>query len=99
MRDIPLTATPNQSLSVAINGNRWALTIKEARGCMVADVVLNDVVLLQGIRFAVGTPLIPYRHLQGSGNFLLLVDDEQLPDWRLFGSSQQLVYVAPGEVF
>lgn len=98
MRLIPLQAMPNRSLSVTIGNDRWTLTIKQALTSMIADIALNDELLLRGIRFCAGTPLIPYRHLQGSGNFLLLIAAEELPDWQLFGSSQQLVYVAPGEL-
>lgn len=98
MRLVPLQAIPNQRLTLTLDGNRWDLTIKQARTSMIADVTLNDTPVMQGVRFCVGTPLIPYRYLQGAGNFLLLVDNEQLPDWRQFGASQVLVYVSPGEV-
>jgi hypothetical protein len=97
MQDVPLEPIPNQTLTLTLDGNRWTLTIKQAVTSMIADISLNDVPLMQGVRFCAGTPLIPYRYLQGSGNFLLLVDNEQLPDWRQFGASQQLVYVSPGE--
>lgn len=98
MINIPLSAVPNQQITVNVGDNRWTLRIKEARGSIIADVSLNDSPMLYGQRFAVGTPLIPYRHLQGNGNFLLLVDNEDLPDWQQFGVTQQLVYVAPSEI-
>ena len=65
---------------------------------MIADVYRNDAALLLGQRIAVGTPIIPYQYLQGAGNFILLVDNEELPDWRQFGVTQQLLYVEPGEL-
>ena len=98
MRTIPLDAAPNQSVSINIGENRWTLRIKEATSSMIADVSLNDQPLLYGIRFCVGTPLIPFRYLAGNGNFLLLVNDEELPDWQQFGVTQQLVYVYPSEI-
>lgn len=97
MRNIPIDPVPNQELSVNIDGNRWVIRLKVARVSMCADIILNDEPLMLGQRIAVGTPIIPYEYLALQGNFLLLVDDELLPDWRLFGSTQQLVYVAPGE--
>jgi len=97
MQVIPLEPIPNQSLTLVLDGNRWSLTIKQAVTSMFADIALNDQPIMQGVRFCVGTPLIPYRYLQGFGNFLLLTDNEDLPDWQQFGASQQLVYVSPGE--
>ena len=98
MRLIPMEAVPNQELTLNIEGNRWLLRLKVAKSSMIADVYRNDAALLLGQRIAVGTPIIPYQYLQGAGNFILLVDGEELPDWRQFGVTQQLLYVEPGEL-
>lgn len=98
MRNIPLDAVPNQQLIVTLDSNRWELTIKEARGVMCVDVMLNDEVLILGQRIVAGTPLLPYRYLQGSGNFVLLTDADELPYWTRFGIDQQLVYASAGEI-
>lgn len=98
MRLIPMEAVPNQELTLNIDGNRWLLRLKVAKSSMIADVYRNDVALLLGQRIAVGTPMIPYQYLQGAGNFILLVDNEELPDWKQFGITQQLLYVEPGEL-
>ena len=98
MRNIPIAAVPNQELSVTLNGNRWVLTLKVGTNSMIADVVLNDQPIVLGQLIAVGTPIIPYEYLQGSGNFLLLVENDELPDWQKFNSTQQLVFVEPGEI-
>lgn len=98
MRVVPIEALPNQELSINIDGNRWTLRIKVGRLCMFVDVYLNDVPVLLGQRIAVGTPVIPYDYLATEGNFILVVDDEQLPDWQQFGISQFLLYAAPGEI-
>lgn len=98
MRVVPIEALPNQELSINIDGNRWTLRIKVGRLCMFADVYLNDAPVLLGQRIAVGTPVIPYEYLATEGNFILIVDDEQLPDWQQFGISQFLLYASPGEI-
>lgn len=97
MQNIPLQPLPNQELSFNTDGNRWLLRIKTAKTILVVDVVLNDAPLLDGQRIAVGTPLIPYEHLATNGNFLFLVDGEDLPDWTKLGISQQLLYVGAGD--
>lgn len=98
MRTIPIAAVPNQNLTATIGTNRWTITLKVAVTSMIADILLNDQPIVLGQRIAVGTPIIPYDYLSLDGNFLLLVDGEDLPDWQKFGVSQQLVYVAPDEL-
>lgn len=98
MQTIPIEALPNQRLSVTIGANRWTLRIKVAVTSMIADVLLNDQPIILGQRIAAGTPIIPYPYLAIEGNFLLLIDSEELPDWRAFGRTQQLVYVTPEEL-
>ena len=98
MRLIPIEAVPNQELTLNIDGNRWLLRLKVAKSSMIADVYRNDSALLIGQRIAVGTPMIPHQYLQSAGNFILLVDNEELPDWKQFGVTQQLLYVEPGEL-
>lgn len=98
MRNIPLAAVPNQSLTVTFGENRWSLRIKVANRSMMADVSLNDVPILTGQRIVPGTPIIPYAYLQANGNFLFLIDDEELPDWAAFDSTQSLVYATAEEM-
>lgn len=98
MRVIELAATPNQSFSVTLDGNRWDFTIKQAVYCMVCDVSLNDEVILQGQRIVADTPLIPYEHLQRSGNFVILTENEEMPFWDRFGVDQQMIYATADEV-
>ncbi len=95
---IDIDQTPNQKFSVTINGNRWAITLKQAVGSMFADIALNDVTLLSGQRLVCGTPIIPYERLQGLGNFIILTEGGELPSWERFGVDQTLVYATPEEI-
>jgi hypothetical protein len=98
MRIVPLEAVASQQVTITPDGNRWTLRIKQARGCMFADITLNDELLLRGQRIVAGTPLLPYRYLQGFGNFLLLTNDDLLPDWPLFSVDRVLVYASRAEL-
>ncbi|WP_373568872.1 phage baseplate plug family protein [Pseudomonas chlororaphis] len=98
MRDIPLSAIPNQDLTVTLDSNRWTLRIKAGINIMLADIYLNDAPLLMGQRLVAGTPLIPYRFLQGSGNFWFLTENDELPWWERFGVDQLLTYASAGEL-
>jgi len=48
---------------------------------MVADVTINGVETLLATRIVAGYPIIPYRYLTGAGNFVLLTEGGDLPDW------------------
>lgn len=98
MRTIPLSRVPNQELTVTLNQNRWTLRIKVGVNMMFAELHFNDEPLLLGQRLVAGTPLIPYRHLQGNGNFWLLTEGGKSPWWERFGIDQLLTYAAPGEL-
>ncbi|MCY1196401.1 hypothetical protein D9M72_77440 [compost metagenome] len=95
---IDLIRAPNQSLSATINGVLWELTIKVARGTMLADVRRDGVDLILGQRIVAEYPILPYRYLSHQGNFAILTRDGELPWWEEFGRSQSLVYLDPSEV-
>lgn len=96
-REIPLSAVPNQSLTVTLDDERLVLTLKEANGVMVADLERNGTVLLSGTRVLAGEPIIPYGYLE-SGNFIMLTLNDELPDWRQFQTTQSLIYLTIAEV-
>lgn len=98
MRIIDLEATPNQSFSVTLEGNRWDFVIKQANTSMIADVTLNEVMRLTGIRIVAETPIIPYQYLQSAGNFLILTENDQIPAWERFGVDQIMVFATVEEI-
>jgi hypothetical protein len=97
MIDIELSAVPNQSLSIVLDGALYEITVKAAGGIMSATIVRDNVTLVDNVRIVAGTPILPYRY-QEAGNFVLLTEDEEYPDYLLFGSSQSLVYASALEL-
>lgn len=65
---------------------------------MICDLTLNDELILSGQRILGSSPIIPYRHLQQNGNFLLLSDGDEIPFWDRFDIDQQLVYLSYNEI-
>lgn len=99
MRQIPLQSVPNQSLSFTQDENRWEVTIKQAVTSMIADVTINDVRVISGVRIPGDDFILPYTYMGVlQGNLMLTTQQELLPDWNLFGQAQQLFYWTPGEM-
>lgn len=97
MRKIDIATLPNQSFSVQLGTARYDLTIKETRGVMSIDLSRDNVSILSGHRLAAGQPVIPYRY-QEDGNFALITESDDLPDFNKFGISQNLYYFSVAEL-
>lgn len=97
MIDIGLNPIPNQSLTIQIDNDLYQITVKETRGVMSCTIIRNDISLVSNVRIVSGSPIIPYRYLE-SGNFVLLTQNDDYPDYTQFGSSQSLVFVTQSEI-
>lgn len=92
MQIIDIAQVPNQSLSVTLEGVRWDIRIKQAVSSMAADLTADGVPVLSGQRIVAGTPIIPYEYLINDGNFLIMTENDELPNWELFDVNQVLIY-------
>lgn len=97
MIDVSLSAVPNQELSLQVEDVRYDLTVKEGNGCMVVSVVRNGETILQGARAVAGSLLIPAIY-QEAGNFIFETQDDALPYYDQFGTTQFLVYLTAAEL-
>jgi len=98
MQTIALQAVPNQSFTTTIGGDIHEITLKYAKGIMAATISRNNTVLISGIRCVANALLLPYRMLE-SGNFMFLTkNNEELPDYTLFGVTQSLVFLTQDEL-
>ena len=98
MVTIELAAVPNQSLTVTLAGNRYAITLKATGTVMAATIERNGVALVSGQRVVAGEPIIPYRYLAEDGNFIISTEGNALPDWQEFGASQFLFFASAAEL-
>ena len=97
MIEINLTPVANQSVSIKLEDSLYTLTIKETRGVMSLNLIRDNEIILLGARIIPNAPLIPYRYLE-SGNFVMLCDSDEYPNYLLFGNTQTLVYVTIPEL-
>lgn len=73
------------------------MTIREANGVMVADVLRDGATIILGTRLLPGEPVIPYAYLQ-AGNLVFQTQDDALPYWDQFGVTQALFYLTDAEM-
>jgi hypothetical protein len=93
MQTLALSAVPNQTFSTTLDSNRYTFAIYQCNGIMCYDITLNEQALISGQRLTNGTFLIPFFTYEGeNGNFMLLTNNFQLPDYEQFGLTQTLVY-------
>jgi hypothetical protein len=93
MKIIPLRALPNQRFTFEHGEDRWEMHVGATGDVMFADVTFNDEIILLGSRIVAETPLIPYQYLALAGNFVLLTEDNDMPNWKKFETNQQLVFI------
>ncbi len=97
MIDIGIAAVANQTFFVQLEGVPYTVTLHAADDVVAATISRDDETLLTGARVTPGMPLLPYRY-QERGNFLLLTNEGDLPDFTQFGVTQFLVYLTAAEL-
>lgn len=96
MIDITLSAIPNQTVAIRLEDRQYSITVQETRGVMSATITRDDVLIVSGMRMVAGSPIIPYQYLE-NGNFVVITENDELPDYTLFGNTQSMVYVSTAE--
>ena len=89
---INLVANANQSFTLIIDNHRYEVTIRSSFSGVCVDLVVDDLMVVSGVRILPKEPMVPYDYMT-SGNFVLLTEMDQLPDFREFGTTQFLFYV------
>jgi len=97
MRNIEISAIPNQSFYFRADNVRFNMALREARGVMVFDLDIEQEPVLRGQRVLAGEPLIPFAYLE-IGNFVMTTSNEELPRWEEFGKTQLLTYLEAAEI-
>jgi hypothetical protein len=92
---IKLEPVPNQSISVTLEGVRYDIEIKDMGSVMAASITIDGEPVITGARCLVGVPLLPYKYME-QGNFIFVTDNNDFPDWRRFGDTQNLIYINKG---
>jgi hypothetical protein len=94
---VPITATPNQSISVQLGGFFYIILLQSIGDTMAATITRDSVLLMSGLRISVNAPLIPFAFL-GDDNFILTSNGSELPNYLSLGVSQFLAYLSADEL-
>lgn len=94
---IPIQSVANQQFTITLDGNNWNFTIKAAAGVMAVSIIRNGVAIISGARAVAGMRIIPAKY-QEAGNFVFYTANFELPDWRQFNISQNLIYYSAAEL-
>jgi hypothetical protein len=97
MLELKLSAAANQEFSATLDERFYNFRFVYAGGCMAVTISRDSVLLVENLRVVAGTPLLPYAY-QEAGNFVLVTQDGDLPDYTQFGVTQALLYVTPDEI-
>jgi|ERR1039458_1498764 hypothetical protein len=98
MQTLNLSNVPNQKFSTTLDKNRYVISIYQTSTCMSCDISCNEIQLVSGYRIVTGAFLIPF-YMQGvNGNFILITQNDNLPDYTQFNTTQILMYLTAEEI-
>lgn len=110
MQIIPLQAVPSQTFSfIDPSSNQWDIAVRFVGQAITTGEVTTNVgqiafsftfngnILIQGITAVAGARIIPYTYLE-NGNFALITQSQQIPDYTQFGITQTLVYLSESDI-
>lgn len=100
MIQINLTNDPNQSLEYHTNNAKYQFEFKVTEYGVIYSISINDNPSLSGFRLQPYIPLIPYKHLESDldGNFILVTNQKENPDYKKFNISQFLIHLTMDEL-
>lgn len=97
MQAIPIQAIPNQAFSILLDTNQWDFEIKTTNGMVSVSLTLNGVVLIENLRAVTNGRIIPSKY-EEAGNFAIIAQNQNVPDYTQFGTTQTLVYISPTDL-
>lgn len=99
MQTIDLSNDLNQAFTTTLDSDFYSIAIYATGGTVACDITRNNVGIVTGKRITGGQFLIPYpAYFIGHGNFMLVTQDDTLPDTTQFGITQTLFYFDPPEM-
>jgi hypothetical protein len=105
MINIPLQAIPGQSLSIQLDGNNYDIRLHSCNNTpqtpgtaiMTVSIARNGISIVDNVRPVAGFPIIGYPYLE-NGNFVIISNNDDYPDYTQFGITQFLIFASQAEL-
>lgn len=98
MQQLKLQPIPAQTLTyLDTSSNQWEIGVKLVELSLAFSFTLNGVLLIENVCAVSGFKLIPFEYLSTS-NFVLVTQNQQIPDYQQLGISQFLIALSADEV-
>lgn len=101
MIQIPLQNNANQTATIILDNGFFAINLRAvnngAQNLVLISISLNNTPLIVNQVLTSGTLILDYLYLF-NGNFMLLTNDDENPDYTKFGDSQVLIYISNEEL-
>jgi hypothetical protein len=102
---IPIQAIPNQSLTIQLEDLNFFIRLRSCNtnpqvlgtAIVSISIAINETVIIDNQRMVPGWPLIGYQYLE-NGNFYILTENDDYPDYTQFGNTQYLIYASATEL-
>ena len=94
---VDLQPLRSQQVFVQLDNVQHELRVYQSGGGVAYDLTRENVVVLQGQRLIVNSPLIPYGYLS-NGNLILISTSDNLADYNEFGLTQTLMFFSGSEL-
>lgn len=98
MQSIPIQALPAQTFTyVDPANNQWNIGVQLVIEQLAFSFTLNGLPLIKNVTAVAGIRIIPYDYLE-NGNFVLITQSQQVPDYRQFGTTQHLLFLEAADI-
>ncbi len=98
MQTVPIQAIPSQTFTfIDPSNNTWEIGVRSVAMQVAFSITLNGVLLIQNVCAVAGYRIIPYDYLE-LGNFVLITQNLQVPDYAQFGINQTLVFLSETDI-
>lgn len=94
---VPIQTVPNQSFSITLSGNLFQMVLRVTEGVMSASVGINGEAVIDNMRVVAGSAIIPSEY-EEAGNFMFVTQNQELPDYTQFNTTQVLLYYTAAEL-
>lgn len=99
MQVIALQSIPKQSLAIVLDNILYEIDVLSTNGCVSLNITRANDRVVSGQRAVAGQLVLPFLVDEGGdGNFMFLTQDDDLPAYLKFNSTQSFLYATNDEL-